>query len=92
LEVNYFPGPGQIVLGTRTGGANQHHHFDNMSLLILAASNGRGKKPVDEFAMRQNWCNDYALLSLKLTDRLEKTKDHQARCDLLAKLRNFLKE
>lgn len=37
-QVNYFPGPGQIVFGGRTGGANQAHHFDNLSLTILAAS------------------------------------------------------
>ncbi len=38
LPVNYFPGPGQIVFGARTGDANQHHHFDNLSLTILAAA------------------------------------------------------
>ena len=37
-QVNYFPGPGQIVFGGRTGGANQAHHFDNLSLTILAAA------------------------------------------------------
>ena len=37
-QVNYFPGPGQVVFGGRTGGANQNHHFDNLSLTILAAS------------------------------------------------------
>lgn len=39
LPVNYFPGPGQIVFGARTGGSNQHHHFDNLSLTILETEN-----------------------------------------------------
>lgn len=38
LQVDYFPGPGQVVFGARTGGANQAHHFDNLSLTILAAT------------------------------------------------------
>ena len=36
-QVEYFPGPGQVVFGARTGGENQYHHFDNLSLTILAA-------------------------------------------------------
>lgn len=32
LETNFVPGPGRLVFGARTGGQNQAHHFDNLSL------------------------------------------------------------
>ncbi len=32
LETNFEPGPGRLVFGARTGGQNQVHHFDNLTL------------------------------------------------------------
>ena len=31
-KIQYFPSPGTVVFGARTGGANQAHHFDNLTL------------------------------------------------------------
>lgn len=33
LPTGYVPSPGRIVFGARTGGLNQVHHFDNLSLV-----------------------------------------------------------
>ena len=35
VETGWVPGPGQLVFGARTGGANQAHHFDNLSLTVI---------------------------------------------------------
>ena len=32
FESGFFPSPGQIVLMGRTGGANEVHHIDNLTL------------------------------------------------------------
>ena len=36
-KITYFPSPGTVVFGARTGGANQAHHFDNLKLDTLTA-------------------------------------------------------
>jgi hypothetical protein len=34
LQTQFIPGPGQFVLGARTGGSYEVHHFDNISLAV----------------------------------------------------------
>ncbi len=36
-RIDYFPSPGTVVFGARTGGANQAHHFDNLNLETVVA-------------------------------------------------------
>ncbi len=38
FQTTYFPTAGQLVLAGRTGGSNEHTHFDNISLTTVAAS------------------------------------------------------
>ena len=38
LQTNFFASPVQIVFGARTGGANEAHHFDNISLTVTPAN------------------------------------------------------
>lgn len=37
-QTAYFPGPGRLVLAGRTGGANEHTHFDNIKLTTTASA------------------------------------------------------
>jgi len=36
FQTTYFPTAGQLVLAARTGGANEHTHFDNLKLTTIA--------------------------------------------------------
>jgi hypothetical protein len=36
-QTTFFPSPGAIVLAGRTGGADEHTHFDNLTLTTVAA-------------------------------------------------------
>lgn len=36
FQTAYFPTAGQLVLASRTGGANEHTHFDNLKLTTIA--------------------------------------------------------
>ena len=38
FQTAYFPSAGRIVLAGRTGGANEHTHFDNIKLVTTAAA------------------------------------------------------
>ncbi|MBL9126765.1 MAG: hypothetical protein JNL97_03915 [Verrucomicrobiales bacterium] len=38
FQTQYFPTASQLVLAGRTGGANEHTHFDNIKLTTVAAS------------------------------------------------------
>ncbi len=38
FQTAYFPSSGRIVLAGRTGGANEHTHFDNIKLVTTAAA------------------------------------------------------
>jgi hypothetical protein len=38
FQTTYFPTASQLVMAGRTGGANQHTHFDNIKLTTVAAS------------------------------------------------------
>ncbi|MGE4178805.1 MAG: hypothetical protein AB7J34_03170, partial [Limisphaerales bacterium] len=38
FQTTYFPTAGALVLAGRTGGANEHTHFDNIKLTTVAAS------------------------------------------------------
>lgn len=39
FQTTYFPSVGQLVLAGRTGGANEHTHFDNIKLTTILAAN-----------------------------------------------------
>jgi hypothetical protein len=36
FQTTFFPSAGQLVLAGRTGGANQHTHFDNLRIVTIA--------------------------------------------------------
>lgn len=38
LQTTYFPTPGRIILAGRTGGENEHTHFDNIKLTTTATA------------------------------------------------------
>lgn len=38
FQTTYFPSPGRLVLAGRTGGANEHTHFDNIRLTTVATT------------------------------------------------------
>ncbi len=48
LQTNWTPSPGQLVFGARTGGANQAHHFDNLSLQVIPEGSLNPLVPNDE--------------------------------------------
>ncbi len=37
-QVNFSPGPGRIVFGGRTGGANENTHIDNLAIVTIPAN------------------------------------------------------
>ncbi|MGD0537263.1 MAG: hypothetical protein ABSC03_06415 [Verrucomicrobiota bacterium] len=37
-QVNFSPGPGRIIFGGRTGGANENTHIDNVSIVTIPAN------------------------------------------------------
>jgi len=84
----FFPSPGQIVLMGRTGGANEAHHVDNLTLETILADKAliSGLVPTDdgfivEFRDIGDSQLDPATVSIKLdgvdvpSDALEVTKD-----------------
>jgi len=38
FQTSYFPTPGRLILAGRTGGANEHTHFDNIKLTTVAVT------------------------------------------------------
>jgi hypothetical protein len=48
-QTDYFPSPGRLVLAGRTGGANQHAHFDNITLTTTTAQAGDPPPPPQNF-------------------------------------------
>jgi len=40
FQTDYFPTKSRLILASRTGGANEHTHFDNLSLTTKAVTSG----------------------------------------------------
>ena len=65
FQANFSPGPVQIVMGGRTGGANSNHHVDNIALSI---------NPLDIAVVSNRECSTAGLL-LEITNSEESTVD-----------------